>query len=296
MSISPYKYKMIRGIDFYEYVLDFLQKAPNTTFSRESISEITEDSNSARVVTTNNTYEGDYIFKSYPDRLDNIKDHFVWQHFKGWVVKTEKPFFDPTRATLMDFRVDQGDDTRFFYLLPTSETEALVELAIFSPSIPESNYYDNFLNTYLKEEVGLTNWTITHEEVGAIPMTSHNFQTDNSKRVIRIGTNGGAVKASSGYAFTRVQKQVAAVTNQIASGQFRPQRKTRYDLYDSVLLNAILKGKTTGKVVFDGLFKNLSGPTIFKFLDGEGSLWTDLKVFTGPPTLPFLKAFLEEIS
>jgi len=296
MSISPYKYKMIRGIDFYDYILNFLAKKPNMTFSQESISEITEDSKGAKLVTSENTYEGDYIFKSYPDRLDNIKDYFVWQHFKGWVVQSKEPFFDPSRATLMDFRMDQGDDTRFFYLLPTSETEALVELAIFSPSIPDSTYYDSYLESYLKKDVGLKSWTITHEEVGAIPMTSHNFQTDKSKRVIRIGTNGGAVKASSGYAFTRVQKQVASVMRQIASGQFQPQGSTRYDLYDKVLLNAILKGKTTGKEVFDGLFKNLSGPTIFRFLDGEGSLWTDLKVFTGPPTLPFLKAFIEEVS
>ena len=296
MAIAPYTYKMIRGVDFYKYVLDFLASKANTTFSQESIESVTEAASVGVVKTTQSEYEGNYVFKSYPEKLDKITDHFVWQHFKGWVIKSDRPSFDPSRATFMDFRMDQEGDTRFFYVLPTSNTEALVELAIFSDSIPESDYYDSYLDTYLSIDLDIDQWEIIHEEVGAIPMTTHDFQKYPSNRIIKIGTNGGAVKASSGYAFTRVQKQVDRIMTQLESGDFNFQKKSRYDLYDRVLLNAILDGKTNGKAVFDGLFKNLSAQTIFKFLDGEGSFLTDLKVFTGPPTLPFLKAFIEEIT
>ena len=66
-------------------------------------------------------------------------------------------------------------------------------------------------------------------------------------------------------------------------------------LYDKIMLNAILSGKTSGKVVFDSLFKTLKPQTIFKFLDEEGSIFTYLKVFTAPPKWPFIKAFMEEV-
>ena len=296
MNITPYSYKMIRGLDFYKYVFQFLDTQPNTFFSQETILEISESDTKGYVKTTESEFEGSYIFQSYPEKLDTINDHFVWQHFKGWVIKSPSPIFNPSRAIFMDFRINQEDDTRFFYVLPTSQTEALVELAIFSDKIPASNYYDSYLSRYLTKQIGINNWEVLHEEVGAIPMTAYDFQKTPTNRIVKIGTHGGAVKASSGYAFTRIQKQIDMIMSQLDSRKFKFPKKTRYDLYDNILLNAILTGKTSGKEVFDGLFKKLSAQTIFKFLDGEGSFLTDLKVFTGPPTLPFVKALLDEIS
>jgi lycopene beta-cyclase len=57
------------------------------------------------------------------------------QHFKGWVIETAKPAFDPSQAIFMDFRVSQQNGTTFIYLMPTSSTTALVEYTLFTEKV-----------------------------------------------------------------------------------------------------------------------------------------------------------------
>lgn len=294
-NVQPYLYKMIRGIDFYNFCLDHLQTCANIELKTATISGYREHEDQVTVATPETVYHAYTVFKSYPEKLDALPDHFIWQHFKGWIIQTPTESFDPDRAIFMDFRVDQGDETRFFYVLPTSPTRALVEIAIFSEKIPEPSYYDRFIKSYISEKLDIDNYEILEEEVGAIPMTTHDFRSHDTDRIRGIGTNGGSVKASSGYAFTRIQKNTQRIIQALKNGESFVGTHTRHDFYDKVMLNAIVTGKTTGKDVFDGLFRRVDVKTILRFLDGEATVLDDLKVFTGPPTYPFLKAFVEEL-
>lgn len=231
------------------------------------------------------------------DKIDFSKSNFVWQHFKGWIIKTEEPTFDPNLATFMDFRVTQDGETRFFYVMPKDEHSALVEIAIFSEAIPQSEFYDPFLKAYIAQYVTSGNYDIVEEELNSIPMTDFNFNLNPSSRIFNIGTNGGSVKGSSGYAYKYIQKETDRIVSHIVDNNLDNYKpiKNRYKFYDSIFLNAILTGKTDGEKVFGNLFKKLSPQLIFKFLDEEASFFDDLKVFTAPPTLPFTKAFVEEV-
>ena len=73
----------------------------------------------------------------------------VLQHFRGIEIRTAEAKFDPNIAILMDFRVDQSKGMHFIYLLPYSESEALVESTIFSPNLVDSQYYLDSIDTYL---------------------------------------------------------------------------------------------------------------------------------------------------
>jgi len=298
-TIAPYSYKMIRGIDFYQYTLKALRACTHIEIDlvTEEILEVEDQKDKVVVSTKHHNYDAPYLLKSYPDRFPTTASNFVWQHFKGWVIETETPSFDPNKAMFMDFRVDQADETRFFYVLPTSRTRALVELAIFSKKIPERSFYDPYLRAYIKDKLQLQQYGILEEEVGAIPMTTFDFQSSRTKRVVPIGTNGGSVKASSGYAFTRIQKNIDMVHEALIEDRLDRYlyKKNRYSFYDSIMMNAILTGKVSGADLFSRLFSRLSPQTIFKFLDEEGSFFNDLKVFTAPPTLPFIRAFFEEL-
>ena len=53
--------------------------------------------------------------------------HILWQHFKGWVIETEQPAFDPDLPTMFDFRTPQDGAMRFMYILPSSKHKALCE-------------------------------------------------------------------------------------------------------------------------------------------------------------------------
>ncbi len=296
-DIKPYTYKMIRGIDFYNHVLSFLKAQPGVEFVKAKIDDISKGDKIVNVRAGGNHYSSQWLFKSYYDNIDFSKSHFVWQHFKGWIIETDHDCFDPELAGFMDFRLPQDDETRFCYVLPFDKRNALVELAIFSENIPESSFYDNYLENYINDILKIKHYKINDIELGAIPMTTFKFSNNQDNRIINIGTNGGSVKASSGYAFNRIQKETDRIVDHIINDNLLRYRHntSRFQFYDRILLNAILSNKTTGKEVFESLFLKLDPQTIFKFLDEEGSFFNDLKVFTAPPTLPFFKAFLEEI-
>ncbi len=296
-DIAPYSYKMIRGIDFYEHTLGLLNEAPLTDFVFGDITEISETADETTLTCNGISYTAPTLFKSFTDKIDFSKSNFVWQHFKGWIIKTEEPTFDPNLATFMDFRVEQDGETRFFYVLPKDAHTALVEIAIFSNTIPESSFYDPYLKDYIREYIGCKKYEIIEEELNAIPMTDFNFNPNPSSRIINIGTNGGSVKGSSGYAYKYIQKETDRIVTHITDNKLKQYKplKNRYKFYDSIFLNAILTNKTSGEKVFSHLFKKLSPQLIFKFLDEEATFFDDLKVFTAPPTLPFTKALIEEV-
>lgn len=298
LEINPYSYKMIRGIDFYKHTLEFLKSQDKVDFYNEKIHELSESSDDIMTIQCEDSLiKAKKVFKSYYDKKDFSKDHFVWQHFKGWIIETEEDCFDADKAVFMDFRVEQDNETRFFYVLPFSTNQALVEIAVFSENIPEESFYDPFLEAYIKNHITEKNYTIIETELGAIPMTTHNFVPSKKTSLIHIGTNAGSVKASSGYAYKRIQEETDKLIKFMEEDRldkYHPS-SNRYHFYDKILLNVILSGKASGKKIFECLFQKLKPQTIFSFLDEEGKFINELKVFSAPPSMPFIIGYLQEM-
>ena len=206
LSISPYQYKMIRGIDLYSSVQNRSAVFPNIEWRYETIKSIQNNGNAATVELENESLSCDYIFNSIQFEKPSIAGQGVLQHFKGWVIETPAPCFDPGKATFMDFRVSQQHGTTFIYMMPTSPTTALVEYTLFTEDLLPTDAYETALQKYIADNLGATSYNITHEEFGVIPMTKHKFPLQDG-RIIYTGIAGGQVKGSSGYAFQFIQKK-----------------------------------------------------------------------------------------
>jgi lycopene beta-cyclase len=63
-KLEQYSYKMIKGIDFYNHVLNFSQAFENVTFKYETVKQIQIENDIAFVETENATYAAEYIFNS----------------------------------------------------------------------------------------------------------------------------------------------------------------------------------------------------------------------------------------
>ncbi len=298
-DIHPYQYKMIRGDDFYAFNLKKIKESAHISIVKEQIVDI-QEGEPCVVRTDKNSYAGNHIFKTYPKSgIDFSKAQYVSQHFMGWVIRTQEDSFSENQATFMDFNIPQKGETRFMYVLPTDKKTALVELAIFSNAILSRREYETILKNYVEENLSILNYSIEEKEQGIIPMTSYDFGKHDTKHISHIGTASGAVKPSSGYAFSRVQEQTDLIADLIKQGRSLNKSqslfKSKYKRYDRTFLNAILTNKTNGEQVFSLMFSKLSPQLIFKFLDEKTSLTEELKLFTAPPTLPFLRAFIAEI-
>jgi len=298
LNIEPYTYKMIRGIDFYTYVYQALKALPNITFLQANISHFDDTETHAKVTTDKGTYTANWLFNSYkrPQKVANRGYNYLLQHFLGWEIELDKPIFTPQQATLMDFRIEQGQDTQFVYVLPYSTTEALVEFTVFSPEVFSKQVYKTALIKYLQQYLGLAqhNYQITHTEFGVIPMYDSVFKQRHSKHIMNIGTAGGQTRPSTGYTFVNIQRQSNAIVQallQTAQPFYQQNRwQKRFNLYDSTLLQVLNKGYSNGANVFERLFKYNKASTILAFLDGNTTVAQELGIFTTVPIVPFVKA------
>ena len=260
LPTAPFEYKMIQGIDFYQYISAFAKGFDNVEWIASKILSINTAHGGARVQWKGGAANADYVFSSiHGDRIQSA----LWQHFKGIVVEFDDAVFDKSVARLMDFNVPQMDATAFMYLLPMTDKKALIEYTLFSPNILETAEYDLVLNTYMEEHYKGQTYNIVHTEQGAIPMTTKKI-TSSTSSVISIGTMGDAVKASTGYAFQFIQKQTQQIVKQLKLNQTLDAsvHYTRHQFYDAVLLYILEHKKMAGDEIFARIFKK--NKTLFK--------------------------------
>ncbi|MDA9235017.1 lycopene cyclase family protein [Polaribacter sp.] len=300
LDLESYTYKMILGLDFYNFVLNYAQKFENVTFLQETITAIDTGTESAVITTQENSYTARYVFNSTNIFNPEITEqNSLLQHFKGWVIQSEKPVFNPKVGRLMDFSVSQKQGATFMYVLPTSTTKALVEYTLFSPRVLEKETYVTALKKYIKEDLKIDNYTIEHEEFGVIPMSLAKFEKTSKPNVINLGTSGGFTKASSGYTFQFIQKNVAEIVNNLEVGK-RPNPSTAfkdkvYQWYDRTLLDVLLTKKLTGKEVFTKIFQKIPAKKILAFLGNESTLVEDISIMKSLPLKPFLGSGIKQL-
>ncbi len=300
--LKNYRYKMIRGIDFYQHVLEHAQSFSNITFTYEAIEDIAEGSNQVIVKTKNHTYSAPYLFNSTSIFNPSMStDNTLLQHFMGWNISTSEPVFDPSKATLMDFRPSQKHGTTFMYVLPLDETRALVEYTLFTPEVLEKQEYQRELENYISSQLNLGHYEIEHQEYGVIPMSLAKFQKHigNQSRIINLGTAGGYTKASTGYTFQFVQRHVKAIVERLKNNQ-SPNvnltfRDKMFQWYDRTLLDVLLSEKMTGEAIFTSLFQKTDPELILAFLDNKSGFWKEFIIRNSVPLIPFMTSGIRQL-
>ncbi len=299
IEILPYHYKMIRSKDFYNFILNEIEKKSNIKIVQETLTSINEEENIVKVETDQNSYLGSKVFNSIilsPIFKEQKKYPVLNQHFVGWFIKTKENSFDDETATFMDFKVAQKGNTRFMYVLPISKTEALFEYTLFSKELLEKKEYENEIEFYLKEKT-IINYEITEKERGCIPMTCFDFRKQNSKNIIHIGTAGGWTKPSTGFTFSLTLKNTRKLTKYLKKNTDLSKfgKRTKFWYYDLLFIDLLYKKNYLGAYLFSRLFEKNKITEILKFLDEESSVLDDVRITTSLPAGNFLKALWNRV-
>ena len=294
INLNPYKYKMIRGIDFYKKIYEELAQKSNITLINQEIVDVVDKKNHGLVRTKNESYIGDKVFSSLPNNLhleNKNKFPVLNQHFIGWFVKTEHPIFKPDTIQFMDFDLPQKGNTRFMYVLPFSENEALLEYTLFSEDLLENEEYETAIKDYLSQK-NAGEFSIEDKEQGAIPMTAYPFWKSNTPNIMHIGTAGGWTKASTGFTFQKTMRK----TNEVVAFLKQDKalntliQKNRFWFYDLLFLDVLSKHNEKGHLLFSLMFKENKTDRIFKFLDEQTSFLEEIKIMMSFPAGLFVKA------
>jgi lycopene beta-cyclase len=303
LSIDPYIYKMIQGIDFYQFVMNKAAQHSNVEFLQAKVRSLKnsfKEDGADLVLEDGTVLTASKIFNSILFAPINVATHqfYFQQHFKGWLIKTEEVCFDSSKATFMDFCISQVHGTTFMYMLPLANNKALLEYTLFTEELIDQAEYDIALKKYIKEHLKIDEYTIEHEEFGIIPMTNVQFPKENGN-IVYIGIAGGQAKASSGYAFKFIQKRTAAIVRALKNGSSLSSssfKNAKGHLYDSTLLRVLHERTMNGDEIFAQIFKKNKAADVLAFLDNESSLITDLKIMNSVPIKVFLPAALKELT
>jgi lycopene beta-cyclase len=300
LDLGKFRYKMIRGIDFYEHTHRVLANFPNVQFLQGRIERIEENAGAATVFIESQPYTADWVFDSrvLPGSIaiDRARYHDLKQHFKGYLVETEAPVFEALTPTLFDFRVQPHGDMRFFYILPFSERKAIVEFTLFSARLLSETEYNSALKDYLEHTLAVGPYRILEEESGIIPMTDFPFPRSLGKRIMAIGTLGGRVKPSTGYAFARIQKDSGAIVASLVKRGHPfevPGGPARYGWFDRTMLQVIYRRGGEMGGIFTQMFRKNPIQRIFGFLNEENTWTEDIRLLASLPVWPFLQAFVK---
>jgi lycopene beta-cyclase len=295
--LGKYTYQMLRSDDFYRFIRRRLAGRPGIHWMQAAVEELGEDEAGAYARVDGRRLRARWIFNScLPPGQSDGRYYRLLQHFRGWIIETEADAFDPEAATLMDFRTPQRGSTRFCYVLPFSARRALVEYTVFSAQCLPEHAYRTALQNYIRQQLNIETYEIRETEAGVIPMTNAPFPPRRSPRVINIGTAGGAVKPTTGYAFLTIQEQTRQIAERLLAGEapeWTPATSRRFRFYDTLLLHILQMEGDQAKPIFQRLFRRNDFETILRFLEERSGIREEAGIFASLPFAPFLRALLQ---
>ena len=300
-NLDPFIYKTIRSSDFYKKLFSKIKLSKQIKIENLEVKEIISKKNKVIIHTKSDEFIGKYVFSSIlkKDLLKNSSFPFLKQHFEGWFIKTNKSFFDRNKTTLMDFSINQKNETRFIYILPFKSNEALIEFTLFTKSILKNSEYEKVLKEYLNKK-GINSYEILEKEQGVIPMTCYPFEKHNNSRVLFIGTAGGWTKASSGYTFKNIITKTELLINFLKREKdlSKFNLRSRFNFYDLILIDVLYNYNHLGDKIFSSLFRNNKPNKVLNFLDEKTNLIDELKIMYSFPwsiKILFIKALFKNL-
>jgi lycopene beta-cyclase len=260
--------------------------------------------------TTLHLSDGQHITAAWTfDSRPPENDKAPWrQIFRGLELHSPQANLDPETVTLMDFQSAGPEGIRFFYVLPLNPHTALVEDTWLVPSGQTPSFSNDDILTYAQKNLSSTDWQIRHQEQGNLPMglkplspsassaPSAPSAVDKKDHIIPWGTPAGAIRASSGYAFSRIQRASDAMT-QYWSQHHRPDPDLTHESkllawMDRVFLRVMDRHPERVPEFFLRMFQRVPPEALVRFLESEPRPTDILQVMRALPPAPFLASAL----
>lgn len=296
--LAPFAYHHLRSADLYRQVRAELQACPTVSWLPLQVTGLREEADWVLVDAGGRQFSAARVCSSRPAEQDPYGEPdvrpWLWQTFRGWRVRFERPLPRPEAIRLMDFDIPQQGHCQFVYFLPTSPGEALAEITRFGECAAMEPEAHSLLEEWLLERFGP--FEVLEREDGAIPMTqrlqSSGVSRSGTSRIISIGTPAGVVKPTTGYAFQTMFRHAREIAGALQTGRPLPgiPQKPRFRFYDALLLDILGRDPAQGVHIFRTLFRRNPPGRILAFIDERSSGWQEILLLVSLPWRPFLAA------
>jgi lycopene beta-cyclase len=294
VPLGGYEYQVVRRPDLHRVVTGMLDRCPRFTLMSGRVQEIRNLERGAEVTVDGRVVRARWVFDSV-SRRRAAGPPDARLAFTGWEIECARPVFDPDVPTLFDFRVPQGGAARFAYVLPDGARRALVEVTEFVPRHGEpatAADRDAALAGYVSRVLSAGDYEIRRTESAVLPLRVSPPPRGDG-HVIAIGARGGLIKASTGYAYQRIQRDSAAIARSLARHGHpfhRPRPGRRHRLLDAVLLDVLDRDPGQLERAFARLFLANPAARVLRFLDEGSTVGEELRLIATMPTAPYVRA------
>ena len=287
--IHPLEYHYISSDRFFQYFFnEFIPANQQIDVVNGWVKELNEGTELQSITCQDgSTYFSKRVADSRPSAAEENSET-VYQHFSGKFIEFDEPIVDDSAMTLMDFSLpaSTSDMAVFHYILPFSNTKALIETTVFTQLAYDKKAYESIWQKYVDAQFVGKKFKILSNETGTIPMGAEIRKKEGN--VFQIGAAGGNMKASTGYAFTRMLEDAKyRATNRL---QVTP---ARFHFYDKMLLKIMKNDMAKIPEVMDRLFTRVPKKDILRFLDDKTTLLQEVKLLAQLDIPLFIKHLIK---
>lgn len=290
-NISPYRYVYHDGFETLKSLKKQIKSKVEILYDTK-VKKIDEQGTNVKVTSSKGTFISNYLVDSRPKvSKDEIKSEYVHQAFLGTEIELASNNFDNSSATIMSFSKNKKE-TEFVYQLPFSKRRTLVETTLFS-SNPDLKKLKSKHNKNLKK---FGSYKILRSEKGIIPMAL--IKAKKNKRILRIGTGAGMVRASSGYSMRKIANWIKTFNGKKLGKSnlltFEYSHNPTLDFFDKIFLRVIKNYPDKSNHLFLNLFKKSRHSSLIRFLSDKPS-WLDiLNIILSMPKILMLKGLFKK--
>lgn len=289
VSCAKRPYSLIRSIDFYRHHTTIINASENVSLLTGTRADTPKQVDAQWVTpTTGGAIVSKFVVDTRPFLDKKGIEPMLWQSFLGVEVETGYDGFNADTAQLMNFLPSAGNEVKFLYVLPFSARRALVEITYFCPYRPTHAEMRAVLKAALPKD-----YVVLRQEQGSIPMGLPHSVTPTATNYIHAGAHAGCTRASTGYAYKRIQKWAESCAASIQAGN--PPVPVAQDPQwmrhmDRIFLQVLLNEPGRAADIFCRLFRGISPGQLTRFLSDEPNAVDLLGVVAALPKMPFLRA------
>jgi len=284
-----FPYQRIPADALYHKAKTLLAQAPSVTWALgRSVVGLEETAGQVSITLSDGkNIEARQVYDSRPPE---IKTTDGWrQIFSGLEIRCPGARWNPEKVVLMDFQSADKNGVRFFYILPLANDSFLVEDTWLCPAGKMPVFSEAEILSYASERIGVTGWEILHREKGTIPMFAQPTAI-TSGRITAIGTRGGAVRSSSGYAFTRIQQEAEALAAAYPNLPRAGGGISFLRMMDAIFIQAVDQHPERLPDYMGRLFQKVNPERLIRFMESCPNWLDRLAVMRALPLGPFLVA------
>lgn len=287
-----WRYSVVEGARFFGEAEQARRGDPDVEWRMGCpVLEVREEGEVVRVVTGQGDYLCRYVVDTRSPARACVEQSRLFQVFLGAELSIPEGVGHATLA-LMENMESDSRGFRFDYVVPLGGDRILVEATRFSVNPLGAEALEDDLQASLKRSVPDGRYRVVRKEYGMIPMGLPVERGNPAARCVQAGARGGAVRASSGYAFAEIQEWAQRCAGQILAGKppvGHPGRSQLLARMDALFIEVLRAEPERAPDFFWRIARNVPVDSFVRFMMGTAPCADLLKVIRSLPPWPFLR-------